>query len=246
VNNFLSTSMEFGVKSQSIRLVGGKIEIPSMNLKYLCVFLAACHLSGYSSLAGSEFYFTSSPQSWIGQGETVDVTSAQGATFSLSQSFDTSGLHLMIGEANVGQWGLDFVAPGRVPLTPGEYDNAARWPFEATTQPGLSFVNWGEGRGDNALSGYFDVLSIQYSGGTVTSAAIDFVQYDETIKVGWNFGSLRYNSDLPITPVPEPETSVLAAAGLFLFLWRPVRRKIKDAGFREKVWTASTCRADLE
>jgi hypothetical protein len=115
-------------------------------------------------------------------------------------------------------------------LSPGEYDNAARWPFEATTQPGLSFINWGEGRGDNTLSGYFDVLNIQYSSGVVVSAAIDFVQYDETINTWWNFGSLRYNSDLPITPVPEPEATVLAAAGLFLFLWYPARRKTKGAG----------------
>jgi hypothetical protein len=62
------------------------------------------------------------------------------------------------------------------------------------------------------------------------SAAIDFVQYDETINTWWNFGSLRYNSDLPITPVPEPEATVLAAAGLFLFLWYPARRKTKGAG----------------
>jgi len=230
VSNICFTAWMRKVRITLIRFVGGEIEIPCRNLKYLCTFLAACRLSGNTSLAGSEFYFTSSPQSWIGHGETVDVTSAQGATFSLASSFDTSGLHLIIGEANVGEWGLDFVAPGRVPLSPGEYDNAARWPFEATTQPGLSFINWGEGRGDNTLSGYFDVLNIQYSSGVVVSAAIDFVQYDETINTWWNFGSLRYNSDLPITPVPEPEATVLAAAGLFLFLWYPARRKTKGAG----------------
>jgi hypothetical protein len=82
---------------------------------------------------------------------------------------------------------------------------ATRWPFQYPSAPGLDFS--GDGRGDNTLTGYFNVLEIQYgSGNSIVSFAADFVQYDEGHMDWWNQGSIRFNSSLPI---PEPSTLAL-------------------------------------
>jgi hypothetical protein len=65
------------------------------------------------------------------------------------------------------------------------------------------------------LTGLFNVLEIVYGpGGSVSSFAVDFLQYDEGIETRWNLGSLRYNSSVPISLVPEPMSWAMFAAGL--------------------------------
>jgi PEP-CTERM motif len=77
----------------------------------------------------------------------------------------------------------------------------------------------GAGAGNNQLSGWFNVLEVQYgSGGTVSSFAVDFRQYDENLtQTGPSlYGSLRFNSSIPVnlTPVPEPAQLGMLLAGL--------------------------------
>ena len=55
-------------------------------------------------------------------------------------------------------WNLDLASPTGQPLKPGPYDNARRWPFQSSTQPGLSFS--GTGRGCNTLTGSFVIREI--------------------------------------------------------------------------------------
>ena len=55
-------------------------------------------------------------------------------------------------------WNLDLASPSGQPLKPGTYDNARRWPFQSSTQPGLSFS--GTGRGCNTLTGSFVIREI--------------------------------------------------------------------------------------
>ena len=158
------------------------------------------------------FYFTSSRSSWIGQGQTLLASSANGYTINhvlgLNQyevAFD------VIPTPSTGNWWwLEMNNPqGASPyLTNGLYENAER--LGGNAGPGLSF--YGAGRGDNTSTGYFNVLDIVYDANhNLLSFAADFVQYDYGLTTEWNQGSIRYNS---IIPIPEPATPALLIFGL--------------------------------
>jgi hypothetical protein len=100
-------------------------------------------------------------------------------------------------------------------LTDGLYEDAVG--LGGNSGPGLSF--YGAGRGDNTLTGSFDVLDISFDANhNLLSFAADFVEYDVGVTADWNEGSIRYNSTIPIT-TPEPATPALLALGAGL-MWR--------------------------
>jgi hypothetical protein len=163
-------------------------------------------------------YFTSSPLSAVGGGLTETLTPQNGYTVSLRQYGD-QGAYTNAVEFDVTQstdyWILDFVGPNQTLVTPGLYANATRWPFQGSGA-GLSFV--GDGRGDNSLTGDFDVLQADYDNeGQLQSFAADFVQYDNGNPNDWNMGSIRYNSAIP---VPEPSGLVLLGVAAIALLSR--------------------------
>jgi len=182
----------------------------TISLSLLC-------LTGQSQ-AATEFFYTSSPQSWVGAGQTVSVTPLTGFTFTPSRNFD-NGVSFAINDFNTNPnaqeqrwWYLDFSAPFDAPLAVGTYQGATRWPFQAASTPGLSFS--GNGRGDNTLTGSFNVFEVVYgAGGSLQSFAADFVQYDEGLQSWWNVGSVRFNSGVPIAVVPEPSVPLLLTLG---------------------------------
>ncbi len=146
-------------------------------------------------------YFTSSPSSWVGQGQTVDLASQAGIT---AGRYFNQGVYTNDVYFDAGPWMLDLVGPNETLVTPGFYPDATRWPFMGSGA-GLSLI--GEGRGDNTLTGYFDVLQADYdNSGQIQSFAADFVQYDEGNQNAWIDGSIRYNSSIP---VPEPSALAL-------------------------------------
>jgi hypothetical protein len=109
-------------------------------------------------------------------------------------------------------------------LEDGLYIGAQRFPFNSPTRPGLTIS--GDGRGDNQDSGWFDVLNIAYNpDGTLASLAVNFEQYDTTNSTGPGlYGSLRYNSNIPINPVPLPGTLGLLLSGA-LCAWLLLSRR---------------------
>lgn len=133
-------------------------------------------------------------------------------------------------------WNFDFAAPSYNPNTNTNngqplfvqfYDNATRWPFNSPTRPGLSIS--GAGAGNNQLSGWFNVLEVQYgSSGTVSAFAVDFRQYDENLtQTGPSlYGSLRFNSSIPVnlTPIPEPAQFAMLLVGLMAIAYTSRRR----------------------
>jgi hypothetical protein len=186
------------------------------------VLLLACLANATHTWAASIFFFTSSPQSWVGQGLTQTLTAPE-YTIRGFKYPDPSGttISVTILKGNGDGWRVDFAGPNHEPLAVGSYPNARRYPFNVT-RPGLAFH--GFGRGDNTLTGSFEVLDLALeTSGQVQRFAADFIQFDEGISTKWNIGSVRYNSDVPVTIVPEPSAVLLAAATSPILI--PRRRK---------------------
>jgi hypothetical protein len=184
-------------------------------------FLLCIALGAVPAPAATLLFYTSSPDSWVGGGETVLVNPSSGFEFFPSRNFH-NGVSFGVNDFNTNPdfwtqhwWYLDFAAPNNAPLTPGTYVGATRFPFQEPGVPGLNFTaHW---RGNNALTGHFTVLEARYSAaGDVLSFAADFIQYDEGFSNWWNVGSIRFNSDAPVSTIPEPGVGLLVLTGLAL------------------------------
>ncbi len=138
---------------------------------------------GFAALASSgSVYLNAEPGSYIGGGigasEVLWTHGVQGI-FSVSRNFD-DGINASLDDGNY--WSFNFAAPTYDPitntndgneLTVGFYDNATKFPFNSPTRPGLSFS--GNGRGNNTLGGWFNVLDVAYeANGDVSVFAVDF------------------------------------------------------------------------
>ena len=142
----------------------------------------------------------SQPGDYIGQGQQRTLTAADGQ-FSARANYDNGVSLSFHGHDMAVWWYLDFAAPGNLRLTPGVYELATRFPFQAATVPGLSVS--GEGRGCNTLTGRFEVLEVTYGpSGEVLTFAADFEQHCEGVGPALT-GSIRYNAG----PVPSRCTS---------------------------------------
>jgi hypothetical protein len=187
-----------------------------MKTKMATLLVAAGVMLSVNLLPAQDIlYFTSSPGSWIGQGQTLNFTDP--ADFSVSRYF-SQGAYTDALQFSVAGYYLFLVGPNYTVPTVGYYPDATRWPFMGAGA-GLSFE--APGRGDNTLTGYFNVLQADYdSSGNVVSFAADFTQYDEGVTADWVSGSLRYNSTIPV-PAPEPtDLAILAASLATLSLYR--------------------------
>lgn len=150
-------------------------------------------------------YMVSQPGDYIGQGTSWDFTDAT-HTFTASQNYD-QGVTVRVDGPN--WWTLNFAAPGEIPLTPGLYEGAIRFPFQPITLPGLSVS--GDGRGCNELSGEFTVHEVVYNpDGSIALFAADFEQHCEHFNPGL-YGAIRFNSDYPVD-VFIPDAAARAGA----------------------------------
>lgn len=181
----------------------------------VCAIVSACVITAaLPARAADVIYFTSTPGSWIGQGQTLSLTPVTASrTFNLGAYTNTVSF-------SAGGYDLDLVGPNNTLLGVGYYGNASRWPFNGSS-PGMWFT--APGRGDNNISGWFNVLQADYNpNGTIQAFAVDFKQYDELSTTNWTTGSVRYNSPIP---VPEPGTGcALLLLATALPRLRPRRR----------------------
>jgi Putative binding domain, N-terminal len=168
-----------------------------MRLCALLVAVLCCVAPSSAQTPVTSFSFASQPGDWVGQGQT-QILLPPASSFTATKNFD-GGVSLTVSGANPQDlWLLDFAAPGDVPLAPGTYLLATRFPFQLPTSPGLDVS--GEGRGCNRLNGQFTVLDVVYGAGdTIVSFAADFEQRCEG-QAAAMFGSVRYNF------VPPPFT----------------------------------------
>ena len=130
----------------------------------------AVHIYGAELLA-----MGSDPGDYIGGGQSYLFNGAN-ATFQASRN-SGNGVSLRVTGGGLW-WSLDFAAPGGLPLSPGIYEGARRFPFQDPGQPGLDVS--GNGRGCNTLTGRFEIREVSYgSGSTVTAFWATFEQHCE-------------------------------------------------------------------
>lgn len=184
----------------------------------ISLFLAA--LVGLASTGfgqGSTFFFNSSATSWIGQGETVTASSANGYTIT-GQRQPNNMISISI-SSQTRSWFLDFAAPDGGLLAAGQYIGAAQTPNPPSGVPGMNFYS--NTRTASTVLGYFEVTAVEYgAGNTINRFDANFLQYDEGQASNWNQGSIQFDG---LAPVPEPGALPLIAAGLLTLLamkWR--------------------------
>lgn len=144
-------------------------------------------LAGVTSLT-----MVSDPGDYVGQGDTYSFSLSTG-TFTANRNYD-NGVSLSYDDTNDPGvwWYLNFAAPNNDTITPGFYDNATRWPFQASNVPGLSV--YGEGRGSNTLTGEFTVTQAVYAAdGSVLRFAASFEQHGEGFTAALR-GEIQYNA----------------------------------------------------
>src|SRR5439155_12992409 len=89
-------------------------------------------------------------------------------------------------------WSFNFWAPNNAKFVVGQtYTNAARFPFNSSSQPGMDIS--GNGRGSNTLTGQFTVLQAVYNeAGALTRFSAQFEQHSEGATPALR-GTIRYN-----------------------------------------------------
>jgi len=132
---------------------------------------------------------------YVGQGQFYYFTPPDGTFSQFGGSTQTAAFSFTTPSFNQF-WYLYFAAPSGQSLAPGVYSGAARWPFQASNQPGLSV--YGDGRGCNTLTGSFQVLQASFdSSGNVLAFDATFVQYCEGGAAALH-GEIRYNASVVI------------------------------------------------
>jgi hypothetical protein len=183
--------------------------VPSLSRRWARLIAYASTLLLAGSLqpgqAATLLSFLSSPYSWVGGGETVSAGPANGFEIGV-QGDPFTMLDFRVIEPWTPDgwrwWYLRLAAPEGANLSVGSYANATRWPFQETTAPGLDFS--GNGRGNNRLTGSFNILESNVADDGTFSFAVDFLQYDEESTNAWIKGAIRFNSEVPVNLTPEP------------------------------------------
>lgn len=166
--------------------------------RILALVFALAILAASAGAQVTSLSLNSDPGDFIGQGQTIFLTPSNG-TFSASQNFDSGVTINFFGGSQF--WTLNFAAANHVPLTVGSYTGAARFPFQAFDQPGLSVT--GDGRGCNTLTGSFTVLEVNYgTSGTIDSFDATFEQHCEGATAALR-GEVRFNAH-PVVSVSAP------------------------------------------
>ncbi len=193
--------------------------IVSILIGLFCIFVN----SAFSAITALKF----TGQGFITQGQSYyynDVNAVANAFSINPQEHDDLMFTFETTDLNRSHWWAVAFNYWGNRLEVGRYKNAARWHTGYYSQP--DFDIFGDGRGSNTVSGWFEIFQIEMSEdrSQVLKFAADFMHYSEGIPERWTSGSIRYNSDVEITTIiPEPGPVMISSLSLLLFLRR--RRK---------------------
>lgn len=146
--------------------------------------------SGTTSANADEFSFLSADGDYIGGGSSADYTGSN-VVVNGSQG---------VADVDAGPWTLNLSAPTGGLLVPGTYVGATRYPFNSSSEPGISV--YGDGRGCNNDYGTFTIYQIASdSTGALSQLNATFEQTCESATAPALVGFIRFNATEP-TPVP--------------------------------------------
>ncbi len=189
VPNLMPTCIKSSISELHLRLVRAAAQISLL----FFAFLFACALTAQAQV--TSLTMASDPGDYIGGGQFYYFTPADGTFSQFGGSTQTAAFSFTTPSSNQW-WYLYFAAPSGQSLAPGVYSGAARWPFQASNQPGLTV--YGDGRGCNTLTGSFQVLQASFdSSGNVLAFDATFVQYCEGGTAALR-GEIRYNASVVI------------------------------------------------
>ncbi|MFA6240141.1 MAG: hypothetical protein WC655_04385 [Candidatus Hydrogenedentales bacterium] len=169
--------------------------------------------------AATVLSYSSSPTSWIGEGESGVLTESANIVFTPSSLY-WNGIQMWVEDnVNFESYFIVLFPPTGQSLAEGNYLNAERSP--TATVGGLDVSM--KGHGANVVAGQFRILELEVDGGGVpTKLAVDFVEYVEGVETDWVKGSIRYNSDVLVHHGPaavpidsNTELAILACALAF-------------------------------
>lgn len=145
----------------------------------------------------------SEPGDYIGGGDNYSYSLVTG-DFTAQGTFG-DGISISYTGPNYDHWWyLHFAPPAGQKLHVGEYNNAARWPFQASSQAGLDVS--GDGRGSNTLTGKFKILELTFKDdGSPASFHATFEQHSEGGRPAL-FGEITFNASQPGTFLNLPPT----------------------------------------
>jgi hypothetical protein len=121
--------------------------------------LAGLAVAGLVTASSASLTLQSDSGDYVGQGQNASFSSPVD-TFLVQGNGNAMRVDVHPADYPNEFWQLELAAPAGQQLTPGTYANAARWPFQPASQPGLQV--FGDGRGCNTLTGSFTVLSAAY------------------------------------------------------------------------------------
>lgn len=108
-----------------------------------------------------------------------------------------------------GNYRLNFAGPNSEQLRLGEYVDAGMEDY--TDKPLIRFVEGSTVTGGGTV-GSFTVREIAYSNGKVTKAAIDYVMYGSGLTWYTYFGSVRFNSNIPVNKLEKNTFTLKSSA----------------------------------
>ncbi len=205
-----------------------------MNLeRFLRAAIAAATLvvTPSATFATTLFGFSSSPGSFIGQGETQILSPSDGYQMGAFLGWNNYIHFYAVGHNSVYNPWRDLLPPG---FTPSPSDPSTYWEVavgigngqlphvgtfvDPATEPSYSdpWVSFtGNHRASNQTSGNFMLREITFNAaGELTSLALDFTHFGEN-NLDWrDDGYVRFNSDVPLSAVPEPSMYGMFAVGL--------------------------------
>ena len=174
----------------------------------------------------------SQPGDPFGNGQILLFTVADG-TFTPSRNFD-NGVSATLSASSL--WLLDFAGPNNQTLTPGNYENAQRYPFQDPSVPGMDIA--GEGIGCNTVTGRFTVTQASYqSNGDVRRFGVDFEQLCDGATPAL-FGSLRINSVLRQLSVSDAVIDSGSSSSVFTVTLNPTVQRTISVKFKTADGTA--------
>jgi hypothetical protein len=152
--------------------LAGDLENPVATLELELVDSAGVYSPASCLVGGNAMFFDGNGYIYDG---TLAVTDGE---WSVQQA---SGDHLSIhleptGQENGSWWDFEFTSRELdIPLMPGVYEMAERYPFESPGRPGMDVT--GDGRGCNTITGRFQVHEYERTGAAIESVTVSFEQY---------------------------------------------------------------------